>query len=88
MRVVITDFTLNDLKNKIRCLRTTYTQEKSKAEKKKSGQGTDEIYKPHLKWFDRADTFLHNIVVFRNSSSNMVCIEYFIYYIICDQNFT
>lgn len=56
----IESFGINEIKNKIKNLRSTYAQEKKKIkDSKKSGAGTDEVYVPHIKWFMEMDSFLN-----------------------------
>ncbi|XP_055616994.1 uncharacterized protein LOC129779265 isoform X2 [Toxorhynchites rutilus septentrionalis] len=51
-----------EVTKKIKNLRSTYNQEKLKIEKsKRSGCGTDEIYKPSVQWFDAMD-YIMNII--------------------------
>lgn len=60
----------NCAKKKFKYLRAAYTAEKKKIENsKKSGSGTDEIYKSNLFYFDEI-SFLDQVIVFRNSVSN------------------
>ena len=41
------DFSVNDLKNTIKSIRSVYTREMAKVHKsEKSGSGTDDVYKP------------------------------------------
>lgn len=69
------DLTIADLKNKIKNIRSIYNRELSKIrDSGKSGAGTDDIYKPQLKWFEKADLFLRRISQSRRSKSNMVSI--------------
>lgn len=69
------NLTQNDLKIKIKNVRTTYSRELSKLLKsKKSGAGTNDIYKPALRWFDQADQFLRPVSEARPSKSNFVSI--------------
>ncbi len=60
------------LKAKIKSLRTTYRSELSKIKiSKKSGAGTDETYVPKLAWFAKADKFLNEVTSYRISKSNL-----------------
>lgn len=53
-------FGIPEIKNKIRALRSTYSQEKRKIkESKKSGASSDSVYIPNMKWFTLMDEFLH-----------------------------
>jgi len=42
---------------------------------KKSGAGANDIYKPALRWFEQADTFLRPVTEARPSKSNLVSIN-------------
>lgn len=66
----------NEVTKKIKNLRSTYNQELLKIEKsKKSGSGTDEIYKPSIKWFDAMDYIMKIInLKEKKTSSNLVSI--------------
>lgn len=67
--------TVEELKSKIKNIRTTYNREASKVSKsKKSGAGTDDLYTPQLIWFSVADRFLKPVIEGRNSKDNMVSI--------------
>lgn len=58
----IEGFGIVEIKNKIRALRSTYSQEKKKIkDSKKSGAGTDQVYVPNVKWFKEMDSFLHHL---------------------------
>nr|CAH7740931.1 unnamed protein product [Callosobruchus chinensis] len=59
------------LKSRIKSIKDSYRQELQKIEKsKKSGCGTDQIYKPKLSWFTDA-TYLSEVVTTRSSTSNL-----------------
>lgn len=54
---------IDELKTKIKNIRTTYNREVSKiVASKKSGAGTDDIYKPQLTWFPIADRLKYIII--------------------------
>ncbi|KAL1487920.1 hypothetical protein ABEB36_015305 [Hypothenemus hampei] len=54
-------FGINEIKNKIKNLRSTYSQEKRKIkDSKKSGAGIDDVYVPNIKWSSEMDSFLKN----------------------------
>lgn len=40
--------------------------------KKKSGAGADDVYKPKLVWLSSAEVFWHGSIIGRQSSSNLV----------------
>lgn len=66
----------NEVTKKIKNLRSTYNQEILKIEKsKKSRSGTDEIYKPSIKWFDSMD-YIMKIINLKEeqTTSNLVSI--------------
>lgn len=70
---------VEELKTKIKNIRTTYNREATKVEKsKKSGAGADDLYKPQLIWFSVADRFLKPVIEGRKSKDNMVSV--FIFY--------
>lgn len=78
----IDTLTINDIKNKIKSIRTTYRVELNKLLKaNKSGTGTEDVYKPKLFWFAQADAFLRAISVPRESESNLVSNKSTIFYI-------
>ncbi|XP_050303072.1 uncharacterized protein LOC126740923 [Anthonomus grandis grandis] len=55
----IEEFGAGEIKNKIRALRSNYSQEKSKIkDSMKSGAGFADIYVPSIKWFKEIDAFL------------------------------
>lgn len=69
---LVGDMTAKQLKAKIKSIKDAYRQELAKIEKsKKSGTGTDDIYKPKLVWFGKAD-FLREVISTRMSKSNLV----------------
>ncbi|XP_063230641.1 uncharacterized protein LOC134535458 [Bacillus rossius redtenbacheri] len=64
--------TEQDIKNKIKALRSTYSQEVGKIRaSKKSVAGLEDVYKPQLVWFSKADSFLRQVVTLRTTSSSM-----------------
>lgn len=64
----IEGFGSSDVKAKIRSIRNTYTLKLGKIEKsKKSGAGTDNLYRPKLPWFKTADRILHHVVQIRDT---------------------
>ncbi|XP_050305043.1 uncharacterized protein LOC126742436 [Anthonomus grandis grandis] len=65
--------TCEDIKNKIKSVRTMYKKELNLVLKSvKSGAGTSDIYKPKLVRFERADAFLRSVPTTRDSTSNLV----------------
>ena len=61
------------LKRKIKSIKDCYRIEPNKIKRsKKSGAGTNNVYKPKLAWFSEADVFLRNVAFGRESSSNLV----------------
>lgn len=65
--------TATDVRNKIKTIRTMYKKELTIVlRSKKSGTGTDDVYKPKLFWFKKVDEFLRGVSAQRNSSSNWV----------------
>lgn len=73
--------TLDQLKSKIKSLKDTYRNELNKIKKSsKSGAATEDVYKPKLSWFSKADAFLRRVTIGRNSSSSMVSVNIFFYF--------
>lgn len=68
----------DQLRLKIKSIREVYRQEIAK----KSGAGTDSLYKPKLIWFNRANTFLNEVTSTRESSSNLVSFIFIIHFTI------
>jgi hypothetical protein len=61
------------VRKKLKAITTAYRQELAKITKsKKSGAGTDDVYKPKLAWFEKADSFMRGITVTRTSTSTLV----------------
>ena len=61
------------LKRKIKSIKDCYRIELNKIKRsKKSGAGTNDVYKPKLAWFSKADVFLRNVASGREFSSNLV----------------
>ncbi|XP_047738262.1 uncharacterized protein LOC125178486 [Hyalella azteca] len=70
--LVVPDITF--LRARIRNIRLTYKNELTKViSSKASGAGTDDVYTPKLLWFKTADSFLNDVVVTRQSQSNLKC---------------
>lgn len=67
--IPVPDFGVNELKNKIKNIRSTYQQEVNKIRRSKQGFGGDilEEYKTNLAWFPIADRFLGTVI---NSTKN------------------
>ncbi|KAK5645442.1 hypothetical protein RI129_006742 [Pyrocoelia pectoralis] len=62
-----------EIKNRIKNLRSTYSQELAKIKGSKvSGTSSDEVYKCTLIWFETADRFLRDVIVTRKTSSNLI----------------
>jgi hypothetical protein len=63
---------VNDIRAKIKRIPTRYCSELAKIWKsEKSGAGSNDLYVPHLFWFKQADSFLRDVCMPMNSSSNM-----------------
>ncbi|XP_062550706.1 uncharacterized protein LOC134215559 isoform X2 [Armigeres subalbatus] len=64
--------TTDDVKNRIKSIRTTYAAEKRKIEKsKKSGSSSDDIYQPSCSWYEVADRFLRKSATIRPVFENL-----------------
>ncbi|KAF5278920.1 hypothetical protein FQR65_LT15495 [Abscondita terminalis] len=69
----IQDVTVEDVKLKIKTIRTRYSSELTKVNKSvKSGTGPDDVYVPKLFWYKQADTFLHAVCIPRSSTGTAV----------------
>lgn len=65
--------TVEDIKLKIKTIRTRYSSELSKVQQsEKSGTGNNGIYVPKLFWFKQADSFLRAVCVPRTSASTTI----------------
>ncbi|KAI4453982.1 hypothetical protein MML48_scaffold00007255 [Holotrichia oblita] len=65
----IQDVTVEDIKLKIKTIRTRYSSELTKVNKSvKSGTGPADVYVPKLFWYKQADTFLHAVCIPRSST--------------------
>ncbi|KAK9719497.1 Alcohol dehydrogenase transcription factor Myb/SANT-like [Popillia japonica] len=59
-------FGVGDIKNKIRALRSTYSQEKKKIkDSMKSGTGSDDVYVPNIKCFNPSGRASFNVTLVR-----------------------
>lgn len=71
----------DQLRLKVKSICDVYRQEIAKINRsKKSGAGTDSLYKPKLIWFNRANTFLNEVTSKRESSSNLVSFIFIIHF--------
>lgn len=69
----IEEVTVEDVKLKIKTIRTRYSSELAKVNQStKSGVGSDDIYVPKLFWFKLADSFLNAVCVPRSSTATKV----------------
>ena len=63
---------VNVIRAKIKTIRTCYCSELVKIRKyEKSGAGSNDLYVPRLFWSKEADTFLRDVCMPKDSSSNM-----------------
>lgn len=77
LQLGIPGFDTNDLKNTIKNIRSTYTQELCKIKRAiKSGMSPDEEYVSHLLWFKTANRFLQKVINTREHFSNHVSIQF------------
>ncbi|KAK9727948.1 Alcohol dehydrogenase transcription factor Myb/SANT-like [Popillia japonica] len=73
----IQDVTVEDIKLKIKTIRTRYSSELTKVNKSvKCGTGSDDVYVPKLFWYKQADTFLHAVCIPRSSTGTALKIKY------------
>lgn len=64
--------TLEILRKKIKTIKTVYRQEFMKIVKSRK-HDPENIYKPKLSWYDKADSFLNGVTIIRPSNSSLVC---------------
>jgi hypothetical protein len=68
-------FTCDMLRKRIKSIKTVYRTELKKVVKsKKSGASPEEIYRPKLSWFAKADAFLNDVTSSRRSTCNLVSV--------------
>lgn len=66
-------FGLGEARNKIKNLRTTYTQELTKIEKSRADCKLDDsVYVPALKWFDIMDSCIRDFLIRKSVTANLV----------------
>ncbi|KAK4883823.1 hypothetical protein RN001_000094 [Aquatica leii] len=71
--MAIEGFGVIEIKNKIRALRSTYSQELKKIkDSKQSGAGADSVYVPHVKWFAEMHSFLQCLDNKRPTQDNLI----------------
>lgn len=62
-----------DIKTRIKAIRTTYCAERRKVQKSsKSGAGADDVYQPSCSWYADADRFLRKSATIRQVYQNIV----------------
>ena len=64
-------FTVQEAKNKIKNLRSTYSQELKKVKQSKKS-GLDEVYQPSLIWYKEIDSFLGPVIASRDAQAPTV----------------
>lgn len=79
----IEGFGVPEIKNKIKALRSTYSQEKKKIKvSKKKGTGSDDVYVPHVKWYKEMNEFLHCLEDNkRPMENNLITVSIYFYYL-------
>ena len=69
----IDNFEIQDVKQKIKSLRSTYQLEQIKVQKsEQSGASIEDVYKPALKWFQLMNDVMKQGVMKRASMNNLV----------------
>lgn len=64
--------TIQDVKNKIKNIRSTYYQELKKVKDSMgTGSGADDVYKPNVKWYDTLNAVMQMVVPTRKSTTNV-----------------
>lgn len=78
MQILGVEMNEEDVKTRIKAIRTTYMAELRKVKKaEKSGASVDDLYIPTCAWFKEADRFLRNIVSLRPVFENLVSKHHF-----------
>lgn len=72
----IKGFTLEDVKNKIKSIRSTYYLELDKIKKSSTSGASGNVYQPKVKWFAEFNSFIKNVMVKRKTH---VCIFRFLF---------
>ncbi|XP_021930545.1 uncharacterized protein LOC110835002 isoform X3 [Zootermopsis nevadensis] len=67
-RASLPGFTVQEAKNKIKNLRSTYSQELKKVKHSKKS-GSDEVYQPSLIWYKEIDAFLGPVIASRDAQA-------------------
>jgi hypothetical protein len=68
-------FTCDMLRKRIKSIKTVYRTELMKVVKsQKNGASPEEIYRPKLSWFAKADAFLNDVTSNRKSTCNLVSV--------------
>ena len=69
----IDNFEIQDVRQKIKSIRSTYQQEQIKVEKsEQSGTGIQDVYKPAVKWFQLMNDVMKQGVMKRALTNNLV----------------
>lgn len=74
----IEGFTVEDVKNKIKSMRSTYYLELDKIKKSSTSGASGDVYQPKIKWFAEFNSFIRNAMVKRKVQ---VCIFRIIIYL-------
>lgn len=72
----IEGFTVEDVKNKIKSIRSTYYLELDKIKKSSTSGASGNVYQPKVKWFAEFNSFIKNVMVKRKTH---VCILRFLF---------
>ncbi|XP_020723102.1 uncharacterized protein LOC126926324 isoform X1 [Bombus affinis] len=63
-------FGVEDVKNKIKSIRSTYYLELDKIKRSTTSGASGNVYEPKMKWFTELDSFIKNVVVKRKTPDN------------------
>ncbi|XP_045778770.1 uncharacterized protein LOC123876507 [Maniola jurtina] len=66
----IEGFTVEDVKNKIKSMRSTYYLELDKIKKSSTSGASGDVYQPKIKWFAEFNSFIRNAMVKRKVQEN------------------
>lgn len=77
----IENMTVDDVKSKIKSIRSTYCLELDKIEKSTVFGGCGNVYEPKMKWFAEFDSFIKNVMVKRKARVCIIYVNYLYLYI-------
>lgn len=79
--MAIENFTIEDVKNKIKSIRSTYYLEVDKINKSTRSGASGNTYEPKIKWFHELHSFIKNMTVKRKTYVSKLLMTYITYYL-------